>query len=474
MSTPSASSPSSDLPAVSAATPRVELLAIHGILALSLGLRLLFISAVPTVPYSDFRSRVAFGESLRDTLWSDGSWHWNLLGAGLPTALAVLFKLLPFASSDALARLATAVVSGLLPAIPLFLWRRVVSLPVRVVAAGLLALWPGQIALSGVVAQDNWVMVPTVALAALAVRSLIRRESHPLWAALLFCLAVWIRQEMLVANLPLALAAGLGSRQGFRKHLGIFAATTAACLLLVGGQRAMGTGHFALTTRHGGASILGAYLAQESGDLWVDPVQHIVRRHPEAAQNPDLRNSLALRMAVGEAMRRPLYHAIRMTRGAFASWLRADTGSFYWSMTCPEVIPPELQPRAHRVASLLEYPSRGFLLGIHGLFLIAVVVAIRKRNLPVLVLALAVFLKGALHAVLVAQPRYFLPVISLECLAIPLGLGLWWLERPVHRVVIAAGALVALGSVVGFLRWAPGYLTTRAEPPETSQTPGET
>jgi hypothetical protein len=158
-----------------------EILTGIALLLLGLGIRVAFVTAFPTVPVSDFRGLVAFAQAFGDGTWITQGRPWELFSPGLPLALAPLLRLSPWPADDT-ARLATAIVCGLLPLLPFLLWRRVLPLGARAAAGFLLALWPGQVIFSGVVAQDDWVLLPTVALGALMVRALVAGRRYPLAA----------------------------------------------------------------------------------------------------------------------------------------------------------------------------------------------------------------------------------------------------------------------------------------------------
>src|SRR6185295_13421760 len=153
------------------------------LLILGVGLRLAFISRFPTIPFSDFNALVAFGQYLRYQGLISNGWFWEYFNPGLPLILSGLFRIFPCIDPGSVARLATAFACGLLPVLPFLIWRGVLPFWVRLLAGASLALWPGQILFSGVVAQDNWVLPPAIALAALAVRSLVsNKPSRPLTA----------------------------------------------------------------------------------------------------------------------------------------------------------------------------------------------------------------------------------------------------------------------------------------------------
>ena len=134
--------------------------------------RVLFIRAFPTHPISDFASLLNFSILFRDDWLAKGAAQWRLLSPGLPMLLSILLRLIP-KSPETVGRWATAISTGLVPAIPYLLWKTVFQLRTRILAGMFLALWPGQILFSSVPAQDNWVILPVVGLTALAVRLIV-------------------------------------------------------------------------------------------------------------------------------------------------------------------------------------------------------------------------------------------------------------------------------------------------------------
>ena len=130
---------------------RREWLGLALLLAAGLLPRLAFVTAFPTRPVSDFRGLVDFGLALRDhRAIAGGFYYWDFLNPGLPLTLSLILRLFP-AWPDSAARLATAIATGLMPLLPYRLWRGVQPRWVRLLAGGMLALWPGQIGFSGVV-----------------------------------------------------------------------------------------------------------------------------------------------------------------------------------------------------------------------------------------------------------------------------------------------------------------------------------
>ena len=133
------------------------------LLALGLASRLLMAIAFPVRPISDFSGVLSFALAMRDQSIAAPGYYWDVFNVGPPLVLSVLLRLFPH-DPEATARLTTAVWTGLMPLLPFVIWRRAMPLWVRVLAGALLAVWPGQVLFSGVVAQDNWVTPPTVAV----------------------------------------------------------------------------------------------------------------------------------------------------------------------------------------------------------------------------------------------------------------------------------------------------------------------
>lgn len=426
---------------------RREALALVLLLTAGLLPRLAFVSAFPTIPVSDFHGLLHFALAFRDGAGLRQASSWDFFNPGLPMVLSVILRISPLPPADT-ARLATAAVCGLLPLLPFALWRGALPLWVRLLAGGALALWPGQVVFSGVVAQDNWVLLPTVALGSLLVRALVLGRSYPVAAALLFGLGVAMRQEMLVALAPLALGAGLGPRPVWRwRSAAALAAVAVAALLGLAALRHAATGRFALTSEHGGLALLGAYVPGSTADYWADPLPHIASVEPAILYDRGKMREAGFRLALREALRRPGFHLQRIASALIKFSLEGEVANFYWSLGSPEVLPASLRTSADafvRRASPLLRLELGCML---ALFLAAAVVGLRFRSAPILLLALAVALKAGLHAVVVAQGRYFLAVTALEILAV--AVAAWEAAR--RREAKTAAAALALGAAGALL-----------------------
>lgn len=418
------------------------------ILALGLGARLSFVHRFPTRPISDFNSIVDFATSLRDHSWIQGSWHWDFFSPGLPLALSIVLRLFP-GDPAVVARTATAVACGLMPLLPFLIWRGVLPLWVRSLAGLLLAVWPGQVLFSGVVAQDNWVLLPTVALGALAARALIARDrGYPIAAGLLYGLGVMMRQEMLIALLPLlAGAAGLGSPEGRRwKRLALAAVATVVPLLLLMAQRNAATGRFALTSEHGGLAMLGSYIPGATVNFWADPRPYVAATEPALLRDPDRLQEEASRLAVREALRRPGFHAARIAASILKFSVTSEGDNLYWAVGDPATLPEPLQAQGVAFMGDMGRSLRNEMLVIQGLFLASLVLSLWKRDAAILTLAAAVLLKVGLHGAVVAQSRYVLAATALEILAIALGI---WRAAQIRsaRPLLVAGGVGLAGSL---------------------------
>lgn len=431
------------------------------LLVLGLAPRLVVTSSFPTIPFSDFRGLVDFGLGIRDHGLTYHSVGWEFLNPGLPLILSVLFRLAPRVSPDVVARLATVMATGLLPILPFLIWRGALPFRVRVLAGAGLALWPGQILFTGTVAQDNWVLLPTVALGALAVRSLVAREPAPvLFAGLLYGAGVAMRQEMLVVLLPLLLGATLVETSGaghrlaqpvggpppgtlvpFRAGWRRVAAVTLAAgtpLVLLAAYRDASTGRFALSSEEAGVAILSSYIPGANAAAYAEPYAFVASVRPDLLRDHKSFFPYATRLALQEALRRPAFHTVRIVSWVGTFLVTGESKSLYWSLG-DEAMPEALRSRATALSIFMARPLRLELAAIQGLFLAAVLIAIRRRNWAILVLASAVLLKYGLHAVTAAQGRYFYPATALEILGIAVaahevralwtGPGRWWLLR---------------------------------------------
>jgi hypothetical protein len=408
-------------------TRRREILGLLLLLFLGLAARLAFVSQFPVIPVSDYRNLINFGLYLRTHgLINDAWWFWQSFNFGLPLVLCGLFAIFPSADPAVVARLATVVAGGLLPVLPFVLWRDLVSWRLRLATGAALAIWPGQVVFSGVVAQDNWVLFPSVALGALAVRALLDRDrAWPVTAGVLFAIAGAMRSDMLLMLLPLLLAAVRVDQWRTRWRPAV-AGCMAAIFGLLGlaAYRKAASGRFSLTPEVTGLALLGAYLPGSTVNGWEPPYAFLAATHPELLRDRPAMLAQTSGLAIQEALRRPGFHALRIVAmlGSFA--VDGETTLLYWSLGNPEVLPANLHERAAALAIRLGPLLRIELAALQALFLAAILIGIRRRNTAVLVLASAVVLKYGLHAFGVFQGRYFLVATAIEILAIGMAANL--------------------------------------------------
>jgi hypothetical protein len=407
------------------ATRRRDLSGAALLLLLGVGLRLGFCAAFPTRPFSDFAGLVAFGLRLRDDGLFVPGWHWVQFNPGLPLVLSVLLRAVPHGAASA-ARAATAVLTGLTPLLPFLLWRPILAFGWRMTAGLALALWPGQILFSGVVAQDNWVLLPVVALAALAVRALrdpgIR--GYPVAAGLLLAAAAAIRQEMLLVMLvPALAAAGLSRRDGHRRTRAAWLAAAAVVpLLLLAAERQAATGRFAVTTEHGGLSLLGSLVPGSAAAGWVDPTLFVAAVEPALLRDPVSLRGATWRLAEGEFARRYRFHLFRISVAALRLAVDSDATNLFWSLEAPQAFAPDAA-RARRAAAWAAAWRPVLRVGLallSGFFVAALALAIARRDRSILVLASAILVKLAIHVVASPLSRLMVPAIALALLVVVL------------------------------------------------------
>jgi hypothetical protein len=424
---------------------RSELLWAATIALLAIAPRIAVALIYPTRPVSDFRMLLLFAQGLRERGLTDPNAEWGLLNAGLPTILSFILRIAP-GSPEAVSRIATAVWVGLAPVAVFMILRGSLSRPLRIVGALLLALWPGQIAVSAVLAQDNWVITPLVALAALAVAAVRTGRGRPVAAAVLWALVTYIRQEMLVAALPAALVAGTGAARTMAgRQVAKLALVAGALFSLIAAQRYGATGRFALTTSHGGLSLLGTYVPGYALD-WSDPRPYTASVDASLLDDPGRLREEAGRLAVREIMARPPFHLVKRFAAVVTNWRSADSETLYWAFWNAEAS-QELPAHARTFAERVGRLARGEILVVHLLALAAFLLGALSRRMDILTLAAVVALKVAVHAVIVSQGRFFLPVLAVEALAIPLGIEVA-LSRPRAASLALATAAVLLAALL--------------------------
>jgi hypothetical protein len=405
-------------------TRRREVLGAAALAFLGVGVRLAFVAAFPTEPLSDFRGIVLFGLRLRDEGFAVPGWHWVQFNPGLPLILSGLFRIFPHGVTQT-AREATAVVTGLMPLLPFCIWRGIVAFRWRFAAGIVLALWPGQVMFSGAVAQENWAMLPAVALVCLAVRRLRTPGggSFAVAAGFLYALAAAFRQEMLVAMLvPAAAAAGLpGARAGRAGRTLRLAAAALVPLLGLAAQRRAATGRFAVTTEHGGLGVLGTLVPGSAGAGWVDPVLYVAAVEPRLLTDPVALRRSTWRLSWDEARRRWRFQAFRAAASAVRLSVESEAQNLMWTLDAPGAQPPATAVTAAAVARAARPLLRVELSLISGFFWASVLLALRRRDPAVLAASAAALAEMFVQVAFSPLGRLMVPVIALELLVICLA-----------------------------------------------------
>lgn len=389
---------------------------------LALAPRLAYVTAFPHRQFLDFRSQVEFAEEFNDRAFAAGSSRWANVGPGLALALSVVLRAVPGPPLD-VARCTTAILTGLTALLPFVLWRGVLGLGARVTASLLLALWPGHIVFSGVVSQDNWVLPPAIALAALAVRTLARGDAgHPVVAPILYCVAGAVRPDMFVVLLPLLVpAAGFFRplRRWRPRTVALSVATVTLGLVLLGGWRWAGSGRFGLTPEHAGLAMLGAYIPG-AGVGWAATKPYFAAVAPDLVESDTEMRRAAGGLVWSELRRRPGFHLVRSFAGSVTSLLSSDTEGLYWSVGFDNALPDAIRPRAARFAARVQRPMAWSTLLALSLCLGAAFLAVRRRLWPILLIVAAMALKIAVHGMVNTQGRYFVVVLAFALLVIAL------------------------------------------------------
>jgi len=424
------------------APPRRSEVGLFVLLALAaLVPRLWFVTAYPTQPISDFLNVVRFAQAFAADGFATGFGAWQFFNPGVPLVLSLVLRVFP-GDPAAIARYATATVTGLAALCPFVLWRDAFPLPARFLASLLLALWPGHVCGSGIVSQDNWVLFPTLALASLAVRVLARGEpGWPIGSVLLWVAAGMTRQEMLVVLAPFALAAGgLLARGPRRRAMVVTGVVAALALTAMAGLRWAGSGSFRVSTTHAGVAVLGAYGPGAASSYWAFPQTAAAAFAPHLVHNWEGLREEALGLAIHEALRRPGHHLVRVFSAIVNCQVRSDSNALDWALGA-EALPPEARGRTAwvRPARVL---ANAAMVGLFAAYFATLMLAIARRIWPLLLIASVMLLKLGLHGVTVAQPRYFVAVTALALLSIGLTAALPE-SRPTIREWSSAAALGA-------------------------------
>lgn len=157
------------------------------------------------------------------------------------------------------------------------------------------------------------------------------------------------------------------------------------------------------------------------------PYAYIASVRPELLRDHSALAAEATRLAVQEAFRRPGFHFARIVSWMCTFAVEGESKSLYWSLA-DHVLPQEfcrdrtlaraIRGKAAKLSAAVQRPLHLTLATIHGLFLAALIIGLRQRNVAIVVLGAAVILKYGFHALTAVQGRYFLAATALELLTI--------------------------------------------------------
>ncbi|HKD19015.1 MAG TPA: hypothetical protein VKG23_14275 [Thermoanaerobaculia bacterium] len=443
-----------DARAAASGTRDSELGAAILLAVVGMGVRLFVVTRFPTIPFWDFANLVDFGKLLHEHGIAADGWFWSQVNPGLPVILSLLFRIPGDPSS--IARMATAVATGWIGVLPFVIWKGVVPYRFRLLGGLLLALWPGQVLFAGVVAQDNWVLLPAIGLGCLATRTLLADgPPRPALSGVLYVAAVAMRQEMALVLLPLLVPAALRHAKQTARARWVLAVVLATGFLLLLAQRYAATGRLAWTTEHGVLALCGSFMPGASEAGWVDARAYAAALYPESATYAFGDRKILLRMTLDEVRRRPGFHALRVAAWLPRLALTSDADNLGWSLGLPQSQPPSRRPAAAALARRWQEPLLWELALIQGLFCVALVDAIRTRRVAILVLALAVALKYVVHMIISPVGRLVVPATAFELLGITLYVSEWpGMSRRRRGLVAALALAVAVAIKAGVPRLA--------------------
>ncbi len=436
---------------VDAADGRLMPVVMAMIVVASLAAHLCLVAVFPTQPVSDFAVITKFATAISQHGIAAEGTFWQYMNAGLPMMLAFALKVTG-GEAERVARLSTAIVMSLVPLLPLLILRGAVPAGARLLAAGALGFLPMLLLFCGVVAQDNWVVPPMIALACMAIRNYqLSASGRPIIAATLWCLAVYIRQEMLLVALPMALLAAYPFRDGSQRRAALVRFSVAALVLLcaIAAQRGAATGHFRLSTSHGGHAVLGSYVPGARFS-WAPPQPYLAAHDPEKGYGIERLREDGMRLALGEIGQRPMFHLVRRAGATLHAATGSDLSLQGWALTNDGVLPEDLRPAARRLAFLAGPTTQWTFVLLHALFLAALPIAWRARDPAMLAICLTIAMKVGIHMLVSLQARFFLVVTALEVIVIVRAL-LYLIEDAVmRRLFVFAFAVFAAGL---FLVW---------------------
>jgi 4-amino-4-deoxy-L-arabinose transferase-like glycosyltransferase len=433
------------------------------IVALAIGVRVVWVFLVPTRPVGDFAMYLESARYLAEHRALDPEFIYMPGYVGL---VAVVHAL----GGGLLAIKMIGVVAGGLATGAVYGLGRLLFGGTAAVVAGLMcALWPGGIAVASVTGTD----MPSAALIAVAVWLLVREAGRrPLGAPALFGLVLGLAAYMRAIALPLAALAAPHFRARGALFGHVITRTLAACfvaalvLLPWGIRNKMRTGEFFLTDSHGGHTALvganpnsdGTYSRSLNRLFWEGTGYRLFAEPHRAGDRA------AFKLAVQWSKAEPKY-ALGLLAGKADRLLTHERPLLYWPLYRQSVLPPQSRVLAwfttHRtgVERLVDWFWYLFVAGV----LVGVIAAFARRNRPATSLLPIPLALVALYVLFFAEARYHLPI---AVLLMPFaGAGVVWIGEAVRDLarftidrqrrprLLTEGLLAAVAIVLVFVGW---------------------
>ncbi len=249
---------------------------------------------------------------------------------------------------------------------------------------------------------------------------------------------------------PIALAAaalpGPSSRRG--RRAATFAGAVLLLLLPFAAERRAATGRFAISTEHGGFTLLGTMAPGSAAGGWVDPTLYAASVDPGYLRDPARLRRDAGGIALGELRRRWRYHAYRMAVSALTLSVDSERQNLWWSLEAPGALPPTRSAAGAALARRAAPWLRAELALFSGAFAAAVALAWRRRDRAILVIASSVLLKVLVQVLFSPLGRLMVPAIALELLAVGLGAALAAASTGRERAVLAAVVAIVAAALL--------------------------
>jgi hypothetical protein len=186
------------------------------------------------------------------------------------------------------------------------------------------------------------------------------------------------------------------------------------------GQRGLATGQYGLTTSHFRVSLLGSYIPG-AGLSWQDPKPYIAATAPHLlTDNQHYRDNALFLFAWQEIQRRPFFYLVRLFSFPLTEILDSERKVAYWSLAHPDALPDvySLQIKFFMTRAVSYFNIFTHITATLFIFSVFYLFLVKRYHTVVVFLLLTMLAKIALHAILVAQARFFLASTAIAFLVI--------------------------------------------------------